>query len=156
MHKDKEYDKKMKAQRETERAREVATTIKKPSAAVKIFNVIPGNKNGINGGWAVYQANAAGGWSVCCDIENTGDKMIKYVHITFAAYNSVFDKCYSSVCGVGDAICTFTGPLMPGEVKKGIVFENLWYDIPLSKVKIEEVVVEFMDSSVINYGPMPC
>ena len=94
--------------------------------------------------WSPW-ANPAGGWSVRYKISNIGARTVKYVTITFAAYNAVGDKCYCRTHNRKDAICQFTGPLNAGCSTDWMLNENLWYDIAMSRVSVEHVYVEFMD-----------
>lgn len=94
--------------------------------------------------WSPW-ANSAGGWSVRYKISNTGARTIKYVTITFVAYNAVGDKCYCRTHNRTDAICKFTGPLNAGYSTDWLLNENLWYDIAMSRVSVEHIYVEFMD-----------
>ena len=90
-------------------------------------------------------ANAAGGWSVRYKIVNIGARTIKYVYITFAAYNAVGDKCVCRVRRQADATIKYTGPLSPGCETGWTMGENQWYDISMSRVAVEHIYVEFMD-----------
>lgn len=103
----------------------------------------------------------AGGWDICCEARNIGVKTIKYVHVSFAAYNAVGDICRTRFNEDAIVKCTFTGPILPSGTTGSCGFLHLWYDIPAKSLKIESIHVDFMDGTsqeidkfgrVTNYG----
>ncbi|MBQ8587633.1 MAG: SdpI family protein [Oscillospiraceae bacterium] len=129
--------------------------------SVSITKIRAGHLGGLyNESWNSY-ADSAGGWSIRFNLSNIGGRTINYVTISFAAINRVGDKCYCRIHDCYERSVTYTGPLESGRMVKDLYFENVWYDIPLDRVAIESIYVEFSggksqtihaDGSVSNYG----
>lgn len=104
-----------------------------------------GYENGVNG-WH-NGANSVGGWSVTWSFKNNTEKTIKYASFWFIPYNAVGDEVCCSIKGKSIDGVKFTGPLAPGGIHQGCLWENAWYNYSISTVKISHVYVEYMDGT---------
>ena len=92
--------------------------------------------------------NSADGCDVIIKFKNISGKRIKYV--TFSAYpiNAVDDRVGCEIKGYASQRLKYTGPLPSGASTNGY-WEDVWYNPTIRKMKIERVVVEFMDNGGI-------
>lgn len=76
------------------------------------------------------------------NIINNSNKTIKYVYFKLKALNGVDDVTYDGI-----KTTRGTGPIHPGEIKKG-TFENCWLiNSDISSVRMIHIIVEFMDKT---------
>ncbi len=104
-----------------------------------------GYQNGTQGFW--NGPNSAGGVSVVWSFKNNTDKTIKYASFWFTPYNAVGDPVSCSIRRVSLDGVKFTGPLAPGGIHNGALWENAWYDYSITRVELSHVYVEYMDGT---------
>ena len=117
-------------------------------AKLYIWNLCVGHEgyqNGVNG-WHSCP-NSAGGVSVKWSFKNNTEKTIKYASFWFTPYNRVNDPLCCSIRGKSLDGVKYTGPLNPGGVHQGALWENAWYNNAISTVKLSHVFVEYMDGT---------
>ena len=96
---------------------------------------------GVNG-WE-SGPNSAGGCSVRFSFKNVTGKTIKYATFWFIPYNAVGDEVRCSIKNTSlDGVC-FTGPLADGELHKGCLWSNAWYNYSITKVGLSHVYIEY-------------
>lgn len=109
-----------------------------------------GLKEGYDGklrdGWVSSKCNSAGGIGCRHDIYNATDKVIKYVTVTYLAYNPVDDVVKCQTTGRTEASGKLTGPIQPQE-ECSLEWDVLWYNPTITKVKIKEMIVQYMDDT---------
>ena len=76
---------------------------------------------------------------------NSSEKDIKYITFTYSPYNAVGDVA-TDKREIGTVSQKVTGPFEKGVLVKAR-FNKVWHDITVSKVGIEEILVEFMDGT---------
>jgi hypothetical protein len=91
--------------------------------------------------------NSAGGVNVEIDyFYYCEDKDIKYITFTVIPYNSVGDIQYCDITGKSKANLQYTGPIgANARPNTHRIFENVWYNISISKIKLVKVEVEYTD-----------
>ena len=97
-------------------------------------------------GWE-HSANSAGGWSVSWSFKNNTEKVIKYASFWFTPYNAVGDIVECTIRRTSTDGVKYTGPLAPGGVHSGGLWENAWYNRSIASVKLDYVYVEYMDGT---------
>ena len=91
--------------------------------------------------------NSAGGVSVKFSFKNLTEKTIKYAHFWFTPYNAVNDGAPCSIKGKATDGVRYTGPLAPGEMSFGNIWENAWYNSTIRNVRLIKVYIEYMDGT---------
>ncbi len=107
--------------------------------------------NGVNG-WT-GGPNSAGGISVLFSFKNNTDKTIKYASFFFTPYNAVGDVVSCDIKRKSTNGVKFTGPLEPGGINTGNLWENAWYNRSISTVRLSHVFVEYMDGTSERIEP---
>ena len=97
-------------------------------------------------GWSYGKPNNVGGIGVKHEIYNASDKAMKYLTCVYLPYNQVVDVVSSTTTGESEARCKLTGPFSPNE-KSEVQWEVLWYNSTVTKVKIKEVIIQYMDDT---------
>ena len=99
--------------------------------------------------------NSVGGVDVFIEFKNISNKSFKYITFSFRAYNRVNDPVLCSVRGNSKHSGKITGPIPPSKVQRGI-WDNFWYNSTINYIKVEDVIIEFMDGSfqTINKSDM--
>ncbi len=120
-------------------------------AKLYIWNLKIGHE-GYENGWH-NGVNSVGGWSVTWSFKNNTEKTIKYASFWFTPYNAVGDEVFCSVKGKSTDGVKYTGPLAPGGIHQGSLWENAWYNYSLSTVKLSHVYVEYMDGTEERINP---
>ena len=99
----------------------------------------------IHKGW--YEgANDEGGVGVALNFYNASGKTIKYIWFGFVPYNRVGDEEVCSKTGVIGVRSKFTGPVNAQEEKE-IRSGILWYNFSISSVKVEQIIIQYMDGT---------
>lgn len=113
-------------------------------ARLQVWNYYMGHES--YDGWH-SGANSAGGVSVKFTFKNLTEKTIKYASFWFLPKNAVGDVVTCSIKGKGEDGVRYTGPLAPGEVAYGVLWENAWYNHTISDVYMLRVYIEYMDGT---------
>lgn len=99
-------------------------------------------------GYWCNRCNSAGGLGVRLKIKNLDPRSIKYASLYFVPFNKVGDIVSSSVHGGRTKHgLMYTGPLAQGQKSEWNYLENVWYDYSISKVKLVEAKIEYMDGT---------
>lgn len=102
-------------------------------------------------GHSLGRPNSAGGVNASVQFQNTSDKTIKYLHVRATAINRVGDPVPSAIDGLATTMLTATGPFAPGYVNDPYErWPNAWYNGTASFMRIETVIVEFMDGARVE------
>jgi hypothetical protein len=98
--------------------------------------------------------NSAGGVNAKIDFYYYyEDKDIKYITFTVIPYNSVGDIQSCDITGKSKANLQFTGPISANtRPNDNRIFENVWYNSTINKIKLVKVQVEYTDGSRYTYA----
>ena len=110
-----------------------------------------GYENGVDG-WH-SGPNSAGGVSVKWSFKNNTEKTIKYASFWFTPYNRVGEVQSCSIRRTSTDGVKYTGPLAPGGIHQGALWENAWYNYSISSVSLSHVYIEYMDGSTEKIFP---
>lgn len=80
------------------------------------------------------------GITVSFDMYNASEKVIKYINIALIPYNTVQDAVSDTT------VIKYTGPISPNDKKK-IMSDCLWYNSEIREVKLEKVIIQYMDDT---------
>lgn len=97
--------------------------------------------------WQNGIANSSGGWSIVWSFKNNTGKTIKYAHFWFVPYNAVGDPVCCRIRRVSLDGIRVTGPISSGEFRKGLIWENAWYNTDIRRVNLSHVYLEYMDGT---------
>lgn len=103
------------------------------------------------------EPNSAGGIDVQIDLYNISKKEIKYITLYISAYNKVGDKVRCTARNRYQALLKITGPIAPASIvyeenaANESYWESIWYNHSITCIKIDKVVVEYMDKSRYSY-----
>ena len=97
--------------------------------------------------------NSVGGVTVYIQPRITTPKTIKYIRMTFSAYNEVGDKVVGSIRGSNTFTGEVTGPLNFGDRIDGYIWSwgNAWYNSTIYCIKPISVSVEYMDGTIERF-----
>lgn len=117
-------------------------------AKLYVWNLSMGHEGYLNGvdGWHNCP-DSAGGVSVKWSFKNNTEKTIKYASFWFIPYNRVHDAQTCSIRGHSLGGVKYTGPLAPGGIHQGTLWENAWYNNSITSVNLSHVYVEYMDGT---------
>ena len=104
-----------------------------------------GYQNGVNG-WH-NGPNSAGGVSVKWSFKNNTDKTIKYASFWLTPKNAVNDIVSCDIRRRSTDGVKYTGPLAPGGIHNGALWENAWYNNAITTARMIKVYVEYMDGT---------
>ena len=110
-----------------------------------------GYQNGVDGWHA--GPNSAGGISVKWSFKNNTDKTIKYASFWLTPYNAVNDVVSCDIRRKSTDGVKYTGPLAPGGIHQGALWENAWYNSTIKTVRMDKVYVEYMDGTTESIFP---
>lgn len=102
------------------------------------------SKSGSYEGWSYGEPNAANGMGVMHEIYNASERSMKYITVTYLAFNRVGDIVSCKTTGRREANGRLTGPVEPDE-KTNLQWDVLWYNPTVDTVQIKEIVIEYMD-----------
>jgi len=95
--------------------------------------------------------NSVGGVGTIVFPRITTPKAIKYISMTFSAYNEVGDKVVGSIKGNNTFTGKVTGPLNFGDKVHWWEWKNAWYNSSIHCIKLLSVEVEYMNGSEETY-----
>ena len=95
-----------------------------------------------------HEMNSANGIQVDMNFSNLSDKAIKYITFYTLPFNPVGDVIVSEIGGKSLTALKYTGPLDSGEFTMA-GWENVWYNPTFSCFEINEIEIEFMDSTAL-------
>ena len=102
------------------------------------------SQSGSYEGWSYGEPNAANGIGVMHEIYNASERSMKYITVTYIAFNRVGDIVSCKTTGRCEANGRLTGPVEPDE-KTNLQWDVLWYNPTVDTVQIKEIVIEYMD-----------
>lgn len=115
---------------------------------LRVWDIRTGHEEeGTYGSYWSDNPNSADGVSVCFSFTNLTGKTIKYANFWFVPYNRVNDPVSCEITGKSRNGVRYTGPLSPYGSYEGAIFTNAWYNRTITRVKLLEVYVEYMDGS---------
>ena len=92
--------------------------------------------------------NSAGGVDLYVDWVNNSDKTIKYIVFVVEPYNAVGDIVKCDIRGESTFRGKETGPYDKGQgSKKGTYWECPWYNYSITRVELNQIEIEYMDST---------
>lgn len=96
-----------------------------------------------------HDPNSAGGVDLSLSVENTSEKIIKYITITFRAYNAVGDRVNCQIRRSSRFIGQITGPIEPTS-QRYPNWTNAWYNYSIEYADITDISIEYMDGTIFN------
>ena len=97
--------------------------------------------------------NSAGGISVKWSFKNNTEKTIKYASFWMTPYNAVNDAQQCSIKRKSTDGVRYTGPLAPGGIATGNLWENAWYNHTITTARLEKIYIEYMDGTTEDVYP---
>ena len=98
--------------------------------------------------------DSVGGTTFYFDLENTGDKSIKYATFYWYCKNAVGDKLYDTISWSDRFAMRLTGPLAPGEKLEQLYSRGKFYNYDFAhSIELIEIVIDYMDGSVEIVNP---
>ncbi|MBR2284366.1 MAG: hypothetical protein IJ874_08110 [Ruminococcus sp.] len=91
--------------------------------------------------------DSAGGAKVILNFRNLSDKVIKYAYFTLEPYNRVEDTVECTISHESSSRIKYTGPLDPDCSTGNMLWESVWYNYSIVKVKITSAEIIYMDGS---------
>ena len=91
--------------------------------------------------------NYAGGVSLKFSLTNNSLKTIKYVYSYITPYNRVNDPVACLITGESQKACQYIGPLANGQYTGECIYDNVWYNATITRVRVDKIVVEYTDGT---------
>lgn len=95
-----------------------------------------------------------GGNTFYFDIENNGEKTIKYATFYWYCLNAVGDKLYDTISWSDRFSMKLTGPLAPNEKMTDLYSRGKFYNYDFAnKIELIEIVIDYMDGTMEIVSP---
>lgn len=98
--------------------------------------------------------DSVGGTTFYFNLENTGNKSIKYATFYWYCKNAVGDNLYDTISRSDRFAMKLTGPLAPGEKLEHLYSRGKFYNYDFAhSIELIEIVIDYMDGTVEVVNP---
>lgn len=96
-----------------------------------------------------YRPNSVGGVDVSISFENWSEETIKYMDVTFRAYNAVGDRVNCEIHRSSRFEGRITGPVYSGD-GMSLSWRCAWYNHSIARAEITNIRIEYMNGRVFT------